>query len=568
MSELSGESVNGTDSGGGPTSAEPTHTYMSERAEQRKDTFLGVDAHSPRGRTSSITYVPQRRVIRLRMPNGWARACVSGVEAAFLGWATATILAILSYWTVSSNPWMRSTSWEDAYRAGADIWGLILGGGITIGDVTYRGTPTLVSMVMICVLRLFLRSSKHFPPAAQWFVIPGFAIPSYLFIGFISPHTHWWSVTLGAVGIPFLAAMWAVVSQVETRAFISRLPAWFPSGMRLAAVEILTVIGLAGVASIVAIIFGSERIRGIHELLLTTNVTEDALIIIAQVCFLPTVLAWALAWMAGPGFFVGLDAPYSPFGGSAHLIPAFPIFGAIPEVTAGAWTGIFLFAVGLALGVWQVWRHPFGELKDQVVASVIAAALFGVCIAVWMSSATLTLGAQRMAFLGPDVMSATLWLVGEVGGGAILASVVAHPTSRAFMRRQWEISLQPVGAASAQNDREREETAQQGDNADDDSAVTEEEHVKAENQESVFDGREYDESSHEESESDALVEQVSPRDLEERPSESPQIGVAENDVNEGSGHGQPRTVDEPPLGGESVKRREEDTIETVPLELL
>ncbi|WP_165218907.1 DUF6350 family protein [Schaalia sp. ZJ1691] len=423
----------------------PQRPVRSRPPAQKKDSSH-VETPSS---SQAMTSVVERPVIRLRMPDGWARSLLSGVEAAFLGWALCTVASIFAYWTTSENPWMGSVTWENAYHAGSDGWALILGGTLHIANVSYRALPTLGGIFLVCVLRLFLRSSRHFPRAASWFAVPGFAIPSLLFVGLIAPHARWVTALPGALLIPLVAVAWALLRRFDWDTIFSRFPTWVKSGITWGIIEVIGLIVVSALAVITAILMSRERIAGIHQLLLTTSWQENTLVIGAQALFLPSLCAWALAWLAGPGFWVGTDAWHSVTSAPSGAIPGFPVLGAIPQTTPGHGICLLLVLVGILLGALVVWRSAQSTLKTHMYATGIATIVLAVAVWPWIASSTLVLGAHRMAFLGPHAAITCLLVVLEVGGGFALAGLVGHQTSRAFVQRQWEISKLPRGVAAS-----------------------------------------------------------------------------------------------------------------------
>ncbi|WP_022868659.1 DUF6350 family protein [Schaalia vaccimaxillae] len=396
-------------------------------------------------RTSTTTYVASRPTIRISMPDGWARAALSGIEVAFLGWAFVTLSGFAAYASVSTNPWLGSATWEGVLGICADVYAAVLGGTVTVGDVGYRAIPTLLGLLLICVLRILLRSNLRFPLSAVWFAVPGFAIPSLIVVAASATHTHWWTAILGAVLIPVLACSWLIISHMEEPPRWLRLHRWASVGLRMAVLYTAALVVVGLIFAVTAIVVGWERVTGIHELLLTTSLFEDVLAVGGQVFFLPTIIAWVLAWLAGPGFFVGADALHSPSHLVENAIPGIPVLGMMPESTPGSWVALTILAVGIALGVWLAKKHPFDDIRHQATMGAVAAAGMTVVVAAWMWSATMVLGSARLAVFGPRVGWVTFWLFLEVGVAALLTSVALHPTSIEFFKEQWRISLTPTG---------------------------------------------------------------------------------------------------------------------------
>ena len=120
---------------------------------------------------TTVTTVSARPTIRVALPQGWARAVLSGIEAALLGWALVVVPTLIAYAAVASNQWLVSTTWEDAFHFASDLWGAALGAQVVSGEVSYRAVPLLFVLVLIGLTKLLLLQGRRFPAAAQWMAI-------------------------------------------------------------------------------------------------------------------------------------------------------------------------------------------------------------------------------------------------------------------------------------------------------------------------------------------------------------------------------------------------------------
>ncbi len=397
-------------------------------------------APQPRPATRTTTYVAPRRTIRLSLPDGWARAALSGIETVFMGWALVTLASVLSYASVSSNPWMGKATWEGAFALGADLLGVVLGAPAHVGEVSYWAPPTLLGLLLVLVLRLFLRPGKKFPATAQWFAVPAFAFVALLIVGGGSHYVKWWEAVPGALLVPALASGWAYYDGADDPLRRWGVPAFVREGLRQGVLLVGAVLALGTLGAAAALASHVQQIAGIHALLLTTSRLGDVLVGIGQALYAPTLIAWALAWLAGPGVLLGVDAPHSPVSAPTLPIPGIPVLGAFPTATPGYWTILLPIALGAGLGALLGRRRRRLELGEQASVAGIAVVLFAIVWALWLFSSALHLGSARMALVGPEVVPALLALVAEVGAGFVLASIAVHPRAIAWMRRQWEVS--------------------------------------------------------------------------------------------------------------------------------
>ncbi|MET0736344.1 MAG: DUF6350 family protein [Microbacterium sp.] len=95
----------------------------------------------------------------------------------------------------------------------------------------------------------------------------------------------------------------------------------------------VVLVGLVGLGAIVAAVAIFARAGEIIALFEAAHV--DALgatvITLGQLVYLPTLVVWAISFIAGPGFSLGQGATVSPAGTEVGVIPGIPLLGAIPE---------------------------------------------------------------------------------------------------------------------------------------------------------------------------------------------------------------------------------------------
>lgn len=393
----------------------------------------------PAASARTTTYVAPRRTIRLTMPDGWARAVLAGVEAVFIAWALLACASVGAYATVASNPWMGKASWESAFRLGSDLLGFSLGAPLNAGGVAYRAVPTLFLIIIIVILRLLLRSGRGFPASALWFAVPAFSIVAFLIVGGGS-YTHWWQAYPGALGVPLIASAWAYADAKGGWKALSGGRDWLHEGLRQGFILILVTVLLSGAALTWTLTAHAEEMKAIHALLLTGSRSADALIVAVQALYAPTWIAWALAWLSGPGIWIGADALHSPTVTSSEPIPGIPILGAAPAATPGMIVVLVPILVAALLGAVLGRVRKRRGFADQARTGGVAVSLFALVLVVWLPSSVLRLGVERMSRLGPDLLPVFFALLFEIGAVFLLAEVCVHPRFIEFLRLQWRIS--------------------------------------------------------------------------------------------------------------------------------
>lgn len=153
------------------------------------------------------------------------------------------------------------------------------------------------------------------------------------------------------------------------------------------------------------------------------------LLAFVHLVYLPTLVVWGFAWVAGPGFLVGEGASVTAAGTDAGVLPSLPIFGLLPE---GGHT--WMYAVVLApvmiaaLAGWAMrsrYVAVIGDdepLRERIVATlaVMALAAGGAALAAVFASGSI--GPGRMAHLGvsPGLVAAAVAVEVALGVGVMM----------------------------------------------------------------------------------------------------------------------------------------------------
>jgi len=448
--------------------------------------------------------VADRATIRVAVPQGWARGVIAGVEAAFAGWALITVCAMIAYLTLRSNTWMNDTTPRDALGLGGDLWAAVIGGTSVVGGVYYRAIPTLAGALLIVLVRLLLRNTAGFPRSAALFAVPGFLLTSWLLAGTSGTHAHWWTGTIGGVLIPLIGSVWFVASRYARDHEAPTMQHWISGGLKLGGLSVAVLAGASLVAAIVALVAGWSRMAGIQEILGAASGADTAFIVGAQLAFAPTVMAWAASWWSGAGFLTATDSLHSPAVAGTGPIPPIPLLGAVPETAPGMWVVLAPIALGVGLGVVAARSFRREHLLHQSAQGVLASLIVAAVTALWMWSATMSMGSVRLSSMGPRVGWATLALVLEIALPALIIALATHPTTRALLgegagrvrnegealRRRAAERASRVGAAASTMDEAWAEASDPAEVGDTEASADE---AGAEDLEAVAEGGEADE---------------------------------------------------------------------------
>ena len=450
----------------------------------------------------------------MAVPQGWARGVLAGVEAAFAGWGLITVFTMIAYLTLRSNSWMNDTTPRDALGLGGDLWAAVIGGTSVVGDVHYRAIPTLMGALLIVLVRILLRTTAGYPRSAALFAVPGFLLTSWLLAGASGIHSHWWTGTIGGVLIPLIGSVWFVASGYSRDHEAPSMQHWISGGLKLGGLSVAVLVAASFVASIIALVAGWGRMAGIQELLGASSTADTSFIVGGQALFAPTVMAWVASWWSGAGFITATDSLHSPTVVGSGPIPPIPLLGALPETAPGMWVILAPIALGIGLGVVAARSFRREHLLHQSAQGVLASVITASVTALWMWSATMSLGSVRLASMGPRVGWATLALVLEIALPALIIALATHPTTRALLgegagrvrnegealRRRAAERASRVGATTSTMD---EAWAEASDPAEVGDADADADEAGAEDLAAVADGGEADEAPEETSETAA-----------------------------------------------------------------
>lgn len=173
---------------------------------------------------------------------------------------------------------------------------------------------------------------------------------------------------------------------------------------------------------------------------LRAGAVGGAALTLGQLGFMPNLAAWTLAWSSGAGFSLGVGSTVSPLGTEVAPVPPIPLLAALPagNLSWGAAAMVIPILGGLLAGWWFVragenhfdewlslkirrrWLSlPISTLFLGVAIGAVSAVLAGILF--WLSSGSIGLG--RLTEIGPDPITAGLWLGVEVGIGVVLGSL-------------------------------------------------------------------------------------------------------------------------------------------------
>ena len=224
---------------------------------------------------------------------------------------------------------------------------------------------------------------------------------------------------------------------------------WISGGFKMGGLMSLVTVVASAVAALVALVAGWGRASGIHELLGASSMMDTIFIVGGQVLFAPTMMAWAAAWWSGAGFMTATDSLHSPTAVGVGPIPPIPLLGTVPETAPGNWVVLVPVALGIACGVASARLYRRSHLLHQSAQGLLASVVFVSIVALWMWSATMSMGSVRLAFMGPLVGRSTLYLFLEMTLALVGQSAGrVRSEGEALRRRHAERSSREAATAS------------------------------------------------------------------------------------------------------------------------
>jgi hypothetical protein len=239
------------------------------------------------------------------------------------------------------------------------------------------------------------------------------------------------------------AGSWSRLIGVDAVAWISRTSqhsrwagSYFASAAKAGFVAMASALALACLLLAVDFFIHWNLVIAVYEAL-DAGPVGGAALTIAQLGFLPNLAVFALAWVSGSGFHLGVGSQAGPLGTAIGPLPSIPVFAAIPSgsldygfaalvvpalagVLAGWWflrEGENHFDEWLAIKVHARWfTAPVSTLVLGVLVGLVAGVLTAALA--WLAGGSGGLG--RLTDIGPDPLWTAVWVAAEVGIGVVI----------------------------------------------------------------------------------------------------------------------------------------------------
>lgn len=215
-----------------------------------------------------------------------------------------------------------------ARASGADAWitGVLVGtlvfAGLTAGAAVTARTPIAAVHLWQAVL----------------FPVLLFAVPA----------------TVGAVVTEWREAGAGVVARLRDR-LESAERGWGETAGLIARGAAVVLVGLVGAGALLVVVAVVMRGGDVVALFQASGVDLVGVVVFAlgQLAYLPTLVVWGIAFVAGPGFQVGSATTVAPAGTQIGVVPGIPVLGLLPE-SSSMWL-LLLALLPVALGAFAGW---------------------------------------------------------------------------------------------------------------------------------------------------------------------------------------------------------------------
>lgn len=368
----------------------------------------------------------------------WIAALGGALLAALAGYLATAGVVVIGWLSAVSG------SLGDAVHIGTQAWLLAHGVGAHIADTTVTLVPlgqTLLLGALMAGVAAFaaqqaaLLIGQEEARAQGWRIVRNTGVLPGIVYGVL--------VTIGAMigGQPSQvgpAAIGGLVLGVAAGALGAwlvvkpRLPQVLPTWAYVVprAILIAVLVSLGSGAACVGAAFVAHlgRMQQIEDSL-GGGVIGGLILLLLTLAYLPTIILWGVAYVFGAGFCVGVDSVVAPGGVQVGLLPALPVFGAVPSPgrqnpALFAWLATGAVA-GIVAGALVVRARRRARADETALVGGLAGVAAGAAVTFLASLARGGMGVDRLADMGPRlaqlfVLSTTTMGIAGLAAGLIL----------------------------------------------------------------------------------------------------------------------------------------------------
>lgn len=426
---------------------------MPDRAERAPARADRPTQRPPRAERAPVaTSAPEAAAAASSVIGGaprWVSGALAGVQAALLSVLAVVTPALAAYVATSADPANADVGWTRSVAVGAALWLMGHGGALQVGELSLTIVPLGVTALALFAAHASARRSAH-PTGGAWAAGIGGYVAAVALVTLLAGDAGplgagWGSVARTLLGSAALAAvgLGSGLLRPGRLAALSR-PVWsrvpHPARAALRA-GLLVPAALVAMAAVVTTGWALSGRAATGDVIagLGLDTFSGLVMAVAQLSFVPNLVLWAVAWLAGPGFAVGQGTVFSPTEVVSGPMPALPLLGALPAEPSGGgqWVPLVVVAVGAVAG-WWLHRHlPPRSAWQPVGVAAGAGLVAGVVVGVATALAAGSAGPGRMAEVGAASLAVGTAVALLTAMGALAVAVSTDAAVHAAARRGW-----------------------------------------------------------------------------------------------------------------------------------
>lgn len=245
------------------------------------------------------------------------------------------------------------------------------------------------------------------------------------------------------VGARREAGSWSRLIGVDAVAWLSRTSqhsrwagSYLGSAIKAGSVALMASLAMSAALLAVDLFIHWNLVVAVYEGL-DAGAMGGGVLTIVQLGFLPNLVVFALAWISGAGFALGVGSLAGPLGTAVGPLPSVPVFAALPAgsldfgfvalvvpALAGALAGWWFLREGenhfdewLSIKIRARW---FTAAASTLVLGAVIGSVAGLLAAglAWLARGSAGIG--RLTEIGPDPLRTALFVAAEVGIGVMI----------------------------------------------------------------------------------------------------------------------------------------------------
>ena len=245
------------------------------------------------------------------------------------------------------------------------------------------------------------------------------------------------------VGARREAGSWSRLIGVDAVAWLSRTSqhsrwagSYLGSAIKAGSVALMASLAMSAALLAVDLFIHWNLVVAVYEGL-DAGAMGGGVLTIVQLGFLPNLVVFALAWISGSGFALGVGSLAGPLGTAVGPLPSIPVFAALPSgsldfgfvalvvpALAGALAGWWFLREGenhfdewLSIKIRARW---FTAAASTLVLGAVIGSVAGLLAAglAWLARGSAGIG--RLTEIGPDPLRTALFVAAEVGIGVVI----------------------------------------------------------------------------------------------------------------------------------------------------